>query len=276
VFSYPNAGLAAARNRGLERATGEFVSFIDADDLWTLDKLELQLSALRREPEAGAAYSWTAFLDAEGRFLFAKEPLYFQGDVYAELLMSFFIASGSNVLLRRSCVDAVGSFDPTFNHSGDWEYMLRFAKRWPLVVVPRYQVLYRIWAGSLSSRLQSVEHAYRRLLESAFASAPTDLQRRRRESLANIRQYESFLYLSRAPIYDYQRKAALRLWESIRLHPRVLLRVGTIKLIGAWLLLRLLPAALRPCALRSLLRLQGRCAVLFRPELRIPDILSRL
>ena len=52
VYSYPNGGLPAARNRGIIRATGEFLSFIDADDLWTSDKLELQLQALQENPKS--------------------------------------------------------------------------------------------------------------------------------------------------------------------------------------------------------------------------------
>jgi glycosyltransferase involved in cell wall biosynthesis len=51
VFSYPNAGLSASRNRGLAHATGEYISFIDADDLWTPDKLEAQLKVLQENPK---------------------------------------------------------------------------------------------------------------------------------------------------------------------------------------------------------------------------------
>ncbi len=62
IFSYENGGVAIARNRGLSHATGDFIAFIDADDLWTPDKLELQLAALQKHPEAGVAYSWTYFM----------------------------------------------------------------------------------------------------------------------------------------------------------------------------------------------------------------------
>jgi glycosyltransferase involved in cell wall biosynthesis len=62
IFSYENGGAAIARNRGLSHATGDFIAFLDADDLWTPDKLELQLAALQKHPEAGVAYSWTYFM----------------------------------------------------------------------------------------------------------------------------------------------------------------------------------------------------------------------
>ncbi|NES72852.1 MAG: glycosyltransferase family 2 protein, partial [Okeania sp. SIO2D1] len=55
VFSYPNAGQGASRNRGIELAKGEYISFIDADDMWTSDKLEKQLQALQDNPQAGVA-----------------------------------------------------------------------------------------------------------------------------------------------------------------------------------------------------------------------------
>jgi glycosyltransferase involved in cell wall biosynthesis len=65
IHSYPNGGLPVARNRGIERATGEYIAFIDADDLWTPDKLERQLQALEANSRAGLAYSWTYFMEAD-------------------------------------------------------------------------------------------------------------------------------------------------------------------------------------------------------------------
>jgi glycosyltransferase involved in cell wall biosynthesis len=66
IFSYSNGGLPVARNRGIYHATGEFITFLDADDLWTPDKLELQLTALQQHSEAGVAYSWTHYMDEKG------------------------------------------------------------------------------------------------------------------------------------------------------------------------------------------------------------------
>src|SRR4028119_546862 len=60
VFCYLNAGSSASRNRGIGLAKGEYISFIDADDLWTVDKLESQFKALQENPKAAVAYSWTA------------------------------------------------------------------------------------------------------------------------------------------------------------------------------------------------------------------------
>ena len=275
VFFCANAGVATARNRGLARATGEFVSFIDADDLWVPEKLELQVEALRRNPTAGAAYSWTAFLDEEGRYLFAKERRFSQGYVYSDLLRDFFIASGSNVLLRRSCADTVGGFDPTFDSGADWEYLLRFARLWPFVVVPRYQVLYRLREDSMSGTLSAVEGGYQPFLDREHGSAPPH-SRGYRESLANLRQYQGFLYLSRRPVPDYRRRAARKVFESIRLQPLGILRPKILKLAMAVLLLSPLPDELVPGALRVLLRLEGRRALLTRRELRVPAILERV
>ncbi len=275
VFTYQNGGLATARNRGMGRARGELISFIDADDLWTPDKLEFQLAALRRRPRAGVAYSWTAFIDQDGRFLFAKEPLRLEGDVYAALLMSCFIARGSNVLLRRACVDSVGRFDAGLRAAEDWEYWIRAAARWPFALVPRYQVLYRLSPGGLSSQVAMVEHENAVVWERAFRDAPPALRRRRNESLANVKQYVAFLYLTRAPGWDYRRRAGDRLWESVRLHPPALLSRKTWNLLLTWLLLHLVPVELGPGVVRGLLRLHGRWTMPMAPAPRVPTIVRR-
>ncbi|MBW4664647.1 MAG: glycosyltransferase family 2 protein [Chroococcus sp. CMT-3BRIN-NPC107] len=91
VFTYPNGGVAASRNRGFAQAQGEFVSFLDADDLWTKDKLEAQLKALQNNPQAGVAYSWTNYIDKNSKFLRAGNHRNLSGNVYAELLKSNFL-----------------------------------------------------------------------------------------------------------------------------------------------------------------------------------------
>ena len=105
----------------------------NSDDLWTPDKLELQLQALRQPLEAALAYSWTAFVDEHGDFLFAKDASCCEGDVYAELLRHCFVASGSNILVRKSCALAVGGFDIASRRPriGSSAYELRLAGNSP-------------------------------------------------------------------------------------------------------------------------------------------------
>src|SRR5581483_8470570 len=71
-----HAGVARARNQGIEAAHGRFITFLDSDDMWTADKLEAQVDALSEHADAWAVYSWTVFCDRDGHYLFAKAPEY--------------------------------------------------------------------------------------------------------------------------------------------------------------------------------------------------------
>ena len=66
IHTFPNAGLSASRNRGIARSRGEFVVFLDADDLWEPRKLEAQVQALDNDPEAALVYTWVDFISEQG------------------------------------------------------------------------------------------------------------------------------------------------------------------------------------------------------------------
>jgi hypothetical protein len=267
VVSYPNGGLAAARNRGIEQSRGQFLTFLDADDLWTPDKLERQLAALRGHPEAALAYSWTAFIDQHGEFLFAKEPSHAQGHVYDELARGCFVASGSNIMVRKSCVDEIGAFDTTLGAAQDWDFCLRVAARWPFALVPRYQILYRIWEGAMSAHAERCEQACLTICDRAFSRGHLQAGRRR-ESLSNVKQYIAFLYLTRHAGRDFRARAGQKLGESIRLSPRTLLTRQTLRLLATWLLLQGLPARRWRPAVMMLLRAYGRWSRIRHREVR--------
>jgi glycosyltransferase involved in cell wall biosynthesis len=258
VRRYPNGGLSAARNRGVRDTVGELVAFLDGDDAWTADKLELQVAALDADPAAGVAYSWTLVVDGAGRYLFPFEPVRAAGDVYPELLVSCFVASGSNALVRRALLDDVGPFDETLRSCEDWEFWLRAAPRWPFVLVPRYQVLYRLSAGSLSSDLDAVERDNRLVVERSFQRAPAELQALKPAALCNVDQYLAFLCLSRQPHCDWRRRALAHAMDAARRSPRALRDGRVRRLLGLSLLVRFAPGPLGPRLVHGTLRLRGR------------------
>jgi GT2 family glycosyltransferase len=223
VFSYENGGLPVARNRGIARSTGEFITFIDADDLWTPDKLELQLAALQQHPEAGVAYSWTLVMDEKGEGFYPGKSVSFEGNVYPQLLLSNFIASGSNVMLRREAIASVGEFDPTLRSCEDWDYWLRVAARWSFVVVPKHQILYRQSSGAMSSKVEVMEKNLLIVHERAFQAAPPELQFLKNHGLANIYLFVTQLCLTHVSSATGAQQAREKLQKAIRLRPQFLL-----------------------------------------------------
>lgn len=243
VFSYTNGGLPTARNRGISHATGEFIAILDADDLWTADKLELQLAALRQHPEAGLAYSWTTSMDEQGKTFYAPNRIFFEGDVYAELLAQNFIANGSNPLIRRQAIDSVGEFEPTLKSCEDWDYWLRVAARWPFVVVPKPQILYRQSSVSMSSKIDVMKEAAFIVLEKAYKVAPPKLQSLKNKSFAWVYRFcaDKFLQYNANNITEVN-QAGYHLWKAIRLSPQILRERYTQNLvkwfIKRWVLLQ--------------------------------------
>ncbi|MDE3088149.1 MAG: glycosyltransferase [Chloroflexota bacterium] len=131
---------AATRNAGLRQARGEFVAFLDSDDLFLPNKLARQVDALSSQPETGMVYSNGIFFrdtpDAPtGRVLDGLPTP--SGNVFGELLRGNFLAPPV-VLIRRACLDAAGEFDerPNFFGVEDFDLWLRIAARFQVQYVP--------------------------------------------------------------------------------------------------------------------------------------------
>jgi glycosyltransferase involved in cell wall biosynthesis len=258
VFSYENSGVSVARNRGISLAASEYLTFIDADDLWTPDKLELQLAALQQHPSAAVAYSWTCFMDRHGNFFHADNPVNFEGNVHAELLKTNFLLSGSNPLIRKAALASVGEFDPTLTHAEEWDLYLRLAAKYDFVVVPKTQILYRQTAGSASAKIEVMEKDALKVIERAFQSAPLQLQPLKKQSLANLYRYLAHLYLTKVPDAKAAGIARQKLQVAILSYPQILWKRSVQTLLIKLLLIQLLSPKLANYLLQKITQIRAK------------------
>jgi glycosyltransferase involved in cell wall biosynthesis len=192
VFFYENAGVADSRNRGFSHASGEFISFLDADDLWTPDKLEAQLKALQENPLAAVAYSWVNYIDQSGQFLRAGNYIIANGDIYRIMLVHNPLENGSNPLIRRQAFAETGGFNQNLSPSEDWDMWLRLSARYHFICVPIPQILYRMSSSSASSNVLRMENAALKVVKNAFNQVPQSMQYLKRHSLATLYHYLTF------------------------------------------------------------------------------------
>jgi glycosyltransferase involved in cell wall biosynthesis len=133
VVSQPNRGAAAARNAALRPARGEFVQFLDADDLLAPDKIARQMAALAAEPENTIASGpWGVFADAPEHAAFHPEPVWADHAPVDWLVRSW---SGGGMfpplvwLTPRALVDAAGPWNEALSLDDDGEYFARVLLR---------------------------------------------------------------------------------------------------------------------------------------------------
>ncbi|HBE17483.1 MAG TPA: glycosyl transferase family A [Cyanobacteria bacterium UBA11149] len=229
IFTYSNGGANASRNRGLSHASGEFVSFLDADDLWTPDKLESQFKALQENPEAAVAYSWTNSIDETGNFLRRGSYITANGDIYTKLLLIDFIESGSNPLIRRAALANVGDFDESLAAAQDWDMWLRLAAQYHFVAVSSVQILYRVSNNSMSANILRQEAASLQVIEKSFSNAPQSLQYLKKYSIGNRYKCLTFMALQRNPSRKQGIIAMKLLIYTIKNDPSLLMAKALLK-----------------------------------------------
>lgn len=137
-----NLGPSAARNRGIKEARGEFIAFLDADDICMPDRIEQQMKALMAEPDAGLVFcrmnSMAAAKEIKGKNFIKK------------LLIRNYIGSASVVMVKKECFDKVGLFDETLAVAEDWDMWLRIARRFDCSYIDKPLVKMRLREGSQS------------------------------------------------------------------------------------------------------------------------------
>jgi glycosyltransferase involved in cell wall biosynthesis len=185
--SLPHRGQpAATRNGGLRVARGEFVAFLDSDDLFFPGKLATQVAAFEAHPEAGLVYSNAYFFrdDPSEPTVHALDGLPRpSGDAFPDLLRGNFLAPQA-VLMRRACLDEVGVFDedPEFFAVEDYDLFMRVSAKFTVVYVPGDVAAMRRHSQSISRDAANLRLGFMLVLQKMETMYP-DLVRQHRDAL---------------------------------------------------------------------------------------------
>jgi GT2 family glycosyltransferase len=168
-----NRGVAAARNRALADARGEFVAPLDADDLWDPTKIERQVARIREAGDRTAlVYCWWVSIDGDGQVLDCSPRWTLEGDASDALLEVNFTGNASVPLYRRQLLEQIGGYDESLRarHAEgceDWDVALKVAEEAKVAVVRAPLVAYRRCRESMSSQRDRMWHSHALVLESA-------------------------------------------------------------------------------------------------------------
>lgn len=170
LLRQPNQGVAAARNHGIEHAGGDWIAFVDADDIWLPGKLAAQWALLQAHPEARIAYSaWQVWQSTEPEpppellaelAARADDAARWQGAsgwIYPELLLDCVVWT-STVLAQRSLLRELGGFDAALRIGEDYDLWLRASRVTPILRVPRPGALYRLHPASITKGAPARNH----------------------------------------------------------------------------------------------------------------------
>ncbi len=177
VISHPSGSAAISRNKGLRYAIGKYIAFLDADDLWQPEKLEMQLRALQEASRARVAYCWVDCINSQGQFIQKGARCEHSGDVYDELLTRNFLFNGSNPLIYKDTLEKIGNFDESLSNAEDLDLYLRLAKDHHFTLVPHPLVSYRRSYSSKSfMNPLGMEASYIRIMTKACVERPEAVQ----------------------------------------------------------------------------------------------------
>jgi len=167
VYVYKgNGGPASARNEGIKQAKGEFIAFLDGDDIWEKEKLEKQMVKLTND-DIGFVYSRVKKIDEKGYIVqSALNKKYLAGDIVEPLFYGNFIPT-SSVVVKKECFESVGMFDERedFISVEDYDMWLRIAALYKIGFVDEQLVLYRIHSAGISKNYERSYERERKVLE---------------------------------------------------------------------------------------------------------------
>jgi len=174
VLHIPNGGVSAARNLGAEVAQGEYLAFLDADDVWYPEKLTKQLAFFKQRKNLGVCYAKVRFTSQAGESLQQYSSVAKKCLTAKDLLIENQLCTSSNIMCRKAVFQQIGGFDTRMNYAEDQEWLIRVAlsQHWQISGVNEVLLDYRTQSNSLSSSLRKMELGWQMLVTKIQSYAP--------------------------------------------------------------------------------------------------------
>lgn len=200
-ISQDNSGVSASRNKAIQLSKGEYIAFLDHDDIWLPDKLENQVPFFQQNSKIGFVFSNAIYFNEEGKntLLYRKSPP--TGRIFGKLLMHSFLCV-STVILRRDCLFGLKElFDNRLCLGEELDIFLRLLYKWDAAYVDKTLVRYRLHRASYTfQNKKNIPKEKEMILEKLIKVYPQIKSEFRQE----------ILYLKSRIQYDY----ALLDWEQ--------------------------------------------------------------
>ena len=230
-----NGGPASARNFGIRKASGVYVAFLDADDLWKEEKIDRQVKRFDEMPGTGLVHTGSVQLK-DGKIIERASRHCPNGNVFKELFSQNFIGT-STVLVRKECFQSLGLFDTRegFMAVEDYDMWLRIARKYRIEYIAEGLVYYRVHAEGISRNIDRSYLNEKRVIEEAISRWPQI-----KEEAVSIRKRMAVLYENYGTeLLEYLNlpEARQKLMESLKYFP--LKPDVWIKVIKTWLPLSL-------------------------------------
>lgn len=157
-----NQGVATARNNAIAAARGECFAFLDQDDLWTPEKLKLQIDYLLTHPDVGYTLTHQQFFLDPG----ATIPTWFRKELLAEAHTGWVLGT---LVVRRTSFEKIGNFATGYSAAsdGDWFFRAKAAEV-PMAVIPELLLLKRIHGANESARAKEILSELRKVVKSSL------------------------------------------------------------------------------------------------------------
>ncbi|GIU36915.1 glycosyltransferase [Shewanella schlegeliana] len=265
-----NQGLAAARNTGIRHATGQYVAFIDSDDMWHSEKLEQHITHLDNAPEVGISFSRSLFMDYQGQKINVYQMPQLSNIQAKDLLCRNPVGNGSAPVIRRETLTDIRYqafnksqphscyFDENFRQSEDIECWLRIVTttHWKIEGIPAPLTFYRLNDLGLSADLNKQYASWENMINKAKGYAPELLAQHEEKA----RAYQ-LRYIARQAIRNKDGKEAVKyLHLALKTAPEIIqAETGrTLATMAAAYLLKLLPLRFYKLCENLAQRLLGR------------------
>ncbi|MEH2258711.1 glycosyltransferase family 2 protein [Nostoc sp.] len=252
IIHQANRGVSGARNTGIRHAQGEYLAFLDGDDLWLPEKLEKQIAHLENSPAVGVSFSRSAFIDEAGQALGTYQMPKLKEITPSYLLSCNPVGNGSAAVIRREVLEAIKFqdnlysanedcyFDERLLQSEDNEFWIRISikSNWQIEGIPEPLTLYRVNSKGLSANMLKQLDFWEKLIEKTRSYAPEIFTQG--ETLARAYQLQ---YLARNAVRLREGSMAVKLinraliadWHILLENPKSTL----LTLVAAYLLLLL-------------------------------------